>query len=406
MTQELTLRMRQDQSQFMDDMVRDLERRYSNQADDESSVVDLDALVTVNSKSTRRVSTRTVAKRTTVCQYQYKDVPRSVAVNEKLLFDFGKQADYLGSALSLLKTCSDMRHVNALKNKIRSKTLATLKLDEMPRNNQNLRPLFLFYSEDDFSATFIYDFSQISPWTNICERVFGDEVMELSYELYQIVAYDPPQPDHSLSTSISTRPTSTPLSNRSNMITARKSSVGSTSSASSASTLDQSLPETSLIRQYYPPYRVYRPNIDSILFNDQAQLRSLKEIIRVIRKKDGESNEVTKKLRSRIDLLLGMNKCWPSSSQTHPFIHYHESGELSPAFVFDVGTFSPWPVILKKFFTAEFLRINREIYSSVLAPPADWLAKWDKGMKSIQSSFNSRKALPSSAPKSKRRCIG
>lgn len=295
--------------------------------------------------------------------------------------------------------------MNALKNKIRSKTLATLKLDEMPRQNPNLRPLYLFYSIDDFSATFIYDFSKISPWTNICERVFGDEVMELSYELYHIVAADPPQPD-SLSTSMCTRSTSTPLSNRSNMIAARKSSVGSTSSASSSSTFNQSLPETSLIRQYYAPYRIYRPNYDSILFNDQAQLRSLKEILRVIRKNDGESKEVMKKLRSRIDLLLEMDKCWPSSSQTHPFIHYHESGELSPAFVFDVATFSPWPVILKKFFTAEFLRINREIYSSVLAPPADWLAKWDKGMKSIQSSINTRKALPSSAPKSKRRCIG
>lgn len=103
MTQELTLRMRQDQSRFMDDIVRDFEKRYSNQADDESSVVDLDAYVAGTSKSTRKNPPRTVAKRTTIVHYQFKDIPRSVAVDEKLLFDFGKQADYLESALSLLK---------------------------------------------------------------------------------------------------------------------------------------------------------------------------------------------------------------------------------------------------------------------------------------------------------------
>lgn len=177
---------------FFQEMIQSLEQRFT-EANADDRVIDINTLCVVK-KSARSV-TRSRSKAMNSDSGMFSNCSSSNSTSNSIsgeqrfniLHDKEKQKSLLKDILLQLKNFPCDRKTLNIKYLLIKKSAQVLRVSPLPRN-PNFRPIFIFYDENDFVATFILDIDKYTPWSYICEQFFGEENLALCQEIYEIIS--------------------------------------------------------------------------------------------------------------------------------------------------------------------------------------------------------------------------
>lgn len=318
--------------------------------------------------------------------------------NRSILFDRPAQNAASKSLLAILKAGGPLAAKTA--RNIYERALIVLGRDDLP-NKAKMRPFFTFHEEQDVGVTFLFDTPDYTPWTLICLKFFGEENLDLYKQIYNYVlaeaAMRSRQSDFSMRTITSN--VRTPASAKTDYLALMpcpqndpkrmevdeddlenlntqqtphrtRSSNQVVSAKASPSVLSKAYVTAS------SSMPIYHPSIESIVYQNDAQLASLRKLAEILRQNDEESRQVKRKLTARAAKALGIESM-PYGRNVLPFFTFHEK-EIGVSFLFNIETLSPWANICQLYFGDEILELNKEIYRMMNQPRSESLLMLEK----------------------------
>lgn len=374
--------IRGDSASFLSSMISSMEDRYGN-VDPNDPVYDINMLTVVKNNARFTRSRARVLRSFSDSSLGYHSGNSLSDRSKNIMCDQAKQSTYLKQILTSLKTNPSHPKSQEIAASMKKRCVDLLRSSPLPRN-PNLRPIFIFYDENDFVPTFICDIDKYTPWTYYCNEFFGPENMALSQEIYEIISGEVLVPNYNSRPSIMFT-TSTPLCNRTNVskVVSYQQVMNSVryslpigiftnfyhyffqSSSPTNPSTDKNIP---LKDQYRTSYRRNKPDPESPVLDCKHQLHCAKVTLETLNKNDNEAKEVIRLFRQRAAVVL-QSKSFPDGKDIHPFFHFHESGELSISFLYDNHEYSPWSAILHACFGPEILNLYHIIYKKMMAAP-------------------------------------
>ncbi|XP_053203764.1 uncharacterized protein LOC128390704 [Panonychus citri] len=320
----------------------------------------------------------------------------NLVVAQSILFDRPAQLEATKNLLSILESGGPLSSKTA--SNLYERFRVTLGRDELP-NKASVRPFFTFHEDHDIGVTLLFDTPDLTPWTLICLKFFGEENLGLYQQIYRHVLVEAAAKTNNGSAKkmITSTPTTrssvnTQRSEYLAVVAVRRSGGSKQMDMDSESEFGNHLNHTRPANQpaankspsgmssaYTSPTSipVYHPSIDSIVYENDKQLASLQKLAEIMRQNDDESKQVKRKLIARAGRALGHDSM-PYGENIYPFFTFHEKGEIGVSFLFNIKTLSPWTTICKLYFGGEILNICSDIYRMMNRPQIESLEKLEQ----------------------------